>query len=251
MTAEAGATVWYKAGTAGSWLSTTSGSTPSIDGIDSGGSGTIQAYAFSASKFQSGTNVSDSANPYKLRLANPTSTAAYATNSYASGTLAFSAQSGAVIRYTTDGTVPTAATPTVYSALLTYSVPTKVYAKAFKTGYIPSGHISSWVNKLPAPKIAGSAGVIAADTTVENALDVWLLPNFGYPNMYARGTKHQRMERDSELLGGCSQYRLSRLIPGRSGELHNPGPAAPRPSTSATDAPTARPDGSATSTPRR
>ena len=185
MTAEAGATVWYKAGTTGSWLSTTSGSTPSIDGIDSGGSGTIQAYAFSASKFQSGTNVSDSANPYKLRLANPTSTAAYATNSYASGTLAFSAQVGAVIRYTTDGTVPTAATPTVYAALLTYSVPTKVCAKAFKTGYIPSGHISSWVNKLPAPKIAGSAGVIAADTTVENALDVWLLPNFGYPNMYA------------------------------------------------------------------
>ncbi len=183
MTAESGATVNYKAGTTGSWLSTSSGSTPAIDGIDSG-SGTVQAYAYTATKLRSTTSTNESANPYKLRLANPTSTASYSGSGYASGSLTFSAQSGATIRYTTDGTLPTPSS-SQYSTALTYSTPTKVYARAYKTGYIPSGYASSWANKLPAPKIANSTGLVTTDMTANNSTDIWLLPNFGYANMYA------------------------------------------------------------------
>jgi hypothetical protein len=179
MTAESGATVWYKAGTSGNWLSTTSGSSPSIDGIDSG-NGTIQAYAYTGSKLRSGVTTS---GQFSFRVPQPTSTASYP--SFTSGTLTLNdSVSGATIRYTTDGvTTPTASSAT-YSSPLTFSTPTKVLARAYKSGYLPSGYISAWLNQLPSARVATSSGVLSGNITVNNDLDVWLLPNFGFDNLY-------------------------------------------------------------------
>jgi hypothetical protein len=178
MSAESGATVYYKAGATGSWFSTTSGSSPSIDGIDSG-NGTIQAYAYTADKLRSATTTSAE---FSFRLPQPVAIASYP--SYTSGSLTLSdAVAGASIYYTTNGTIPTVSA-SQYSAPLTNAVSTRFYAKAFKSGYIPSGYVSAWINRLPAAKLATSTGLLTTDSTVSNSLDIWLVPNFGFTNVY-------------------------------------------------------------------
>lgn len=183
MTAQAGATIRFKAGASGAWLSTPSGTPVAIDGIDSG-NGTLQAFAYTGTTLRSAAAVSQE---YSFRLAPPTSTISYAANGYTQGTMTLVAASGpasVVLRFTTNGTVPNASS-SIYLSPMTLPAPTKVYARAYKTGYIPSSYSSAFVNQLPAAKLATTSGLLTSNIVVTDSVDVWLVPNFGFGNTCA------------------------------------------------------------------
>jgi hypothetical protein len=49
---------------------------------------------------------------------------------------------------------------------------------------VDSGWVTAHVSKLPVPKIAIESGLLTQDIEVNNATNIWLLPNFGFENAY-------------------------------------------------------------------
>jgi hypothetical protein len=180
MTAEAGATILYKAGGSGSWLTTTSGSSPGISGIDAG-SGTIQAYAFTSGKFRSATTLS---GEFSFRVPQPIHTVSY---SGSSATITFNTLPGASVDLYYNGSASVSQTLTANGAgvaTANFAAATNVKARARKAGYIDSGLITAHVNKLEMPKIATSQGVLTSDLAISGPTEVWLVPNLGFQNSY-------------------------------------------------------------------
>ena len=174
LTSEAGATIHYKIGTSGAWQTTSSGSLVSVDGIDNG-NGVIQAFATIAGRLDSATLNSAE---YSFRLGNPSESVSY-NSGHTQGTITLShGVSGAVIRYTTDGSVPNTNSQ-AYSSPISFTGETKVTAKGFASRYIASGAITAWVNALPVGVIETRDGILTNDITVNNDLEVWLKPDFG------------------------------------------------------------------------
>jgi hypothetical protein len=76
------------------------------------------------------------------------------------------ADPSAVIRYTTDGSEPTASSP-VYSSSFTLTVPLTLKAKAFRSGFAPSATVSaSYAPMLAAPALTPGPGVHAFEALI-------------------------------------------------------------------------------------
>ena len=146
-TTTSGATIYY----------TTDGSTPSASStvyttpVTLASTATIKAIAIKTGLTNS-IILSGTFNIQLVTVATPTFTPAGGTfNNDQSVTIA-SATAGASIRYTTDGTLPTATTGTVYSAAVTLSATTNLKAIAYKDGLLDSGVASdNYVLKCATP----------------------------------------------------------------------------------------------------
>ncbi len=93
---------------------------------------------------------------YTLQVATPTFSPAAGTYSSAQSVTLSCATTGATIRYTTDGSTPTATTGTVYSGAIAVSSTTTVKAIAVKTGYSDSA-VASATYTISLPQVAAPA----------------------------------------------------------------------------------------------
>jgi len=183
LTAEAGALIYYKVGAAGSWVTNQpNGINLTLDGIDQG-NGPVTAYAFTADKLKNATI----AKNYSFRAPQPLSSAAYSAGS---ATLTFNnLLANATLELFLNGATSNPEIKTANaSGVVTrsgFGAPTTlVRAKHRKSGYVDSGFTTAHANQLPAAQIATTGGVLTSNLTVSAPIDIWLLPNFGFNNLY-------------------------------------------------------------------
>ncbi len=183
MTAVPGATISYVE-TGSYWKTTTSGSSPSFDGMGAG-SGIIQAWAFTSTTFRGDPTYSGT---YYFRVPQPTSAAAYPVAPATSATLTLNTLPGATLDLYLAGSGSPVSLIADNTGVATRPVPsaTRIRVKARKAGYIDSGFVTAHVNQLNAPKIVINGVALSPGNTVLNnsPADVWLLPNFGFDNAY-------------------------------------------------------------------
>jgi hypothetical protein len=126
---------------------------------------TLKAIAYKTAYADSA--VVSAAYTITLPTAPPTFSPAAGTYTSAQTVTISSTTSGATIRYTTDGTTPTATTGTVYSAAITISATTTLKALAYKTGYTDSAVVSATYTLVTAtPTFSVTAGTYPTAQTV-------------------------------------------------------------------------------------
>jgi LruC domain-containing protein len=155
-TATSGATIYF----------TTDGTTPTVSStlysapIFLNSTATIKALAVKAGMTNS-IILSGTFNIQLLTVANPTFTPAAGTYNSDQSVTIVSATEGASIRYTTNGTLPTASVGTLYTAAIALSASSDFKAIAFKDGLLDSEvALSSYVLKCVTPSFNPPAGNI-------------------------------------------------------------------------------------------
>ncbi len=113
------------------------------------------------------TSSSVTSGLYTIRVAVPVMSPESGTFPKAQSVTLSSATSGAIIKYTLDGTQPSQAYGTVYTGPVNLSTNTTIRAMAYKTGMIDSGVVSGLFSfSCAAPVFEPSEGVFAAATLV-------------------------------------------------------------------------------------
>jgi Chitobiase/beta-hexosaminidase C-terminal domain/Fn3 associated/Fibronectin type III domain len=115
--------------------------------------------------YEKGFIDSSSAGTYTLQTATPVFSPAAGTYANAQAVTITSATSGATIRYTTDGSAPTATTGNLYSGPLTVSSTTTLTAIAYESGFIDSS-VASSAYTIGTPQVAAPVFRSAAGNTV-------------------------------------------------------------------------------------
>jgi len=148
--------------------------------VTSGGSIAVeQIQTLKVSGWKSGSPTSVVvARAYELKVVTPSMTPGAGAYGSAQSVAMASTTSGATLRYTTDGTEPTASSA-AYTTALTVSDTQTVKARAYKTGWTASdsGHASYWISGgtvatptiTPAGGAHASAPLVAITTTTSGA----------------------------------------------------------------------------------
>jgi len=135
--------------------------------VASGGSIAVdQSQTLKVSGWKSGSPTSVVvARIYELKVVTPAMTPGAGAYGSAQSVAISTATAGATLRYTTDGTEPTANSPS-YTTALTISDTQTVKARAYKSGWTPSdsGHASYWVSggTVATPTITPAGGAQTA-----------------------------------------------------------------------------------------
>jgi alpha-tubulin suppressor-like RCC1 family protein len=103
---------------------------------------------------------------YAFSVANPTPTPAQGTYFAAQSVTLSTTTSGATIRYTTDGTLPTPSSP-AYSGPIPVNVTTQLQALGTRSGWMDSGYVSAtYTLKVPTPVLGLASGSYSGSQNV-------------------------------------------------------------------------------------